>query len=113
MLVIRIELFGAVSGRRKELGCAIIDNIGGDARTGRYRVRLYRTFSHYTSRKRPWREGRVSNFPRLSLGAFDLLLRGLLATVYKRNRTYVRKGDAEAALPGTSDYFYAPDPGRK
>lgn len=112
MLVIRIELWSARTGQRKELGCAAISNVGGGHRRGNYEIELHRSFDRLKERRKPWRKGKVSTFPRLSLGAWDLLLRGLLACVYDRNKTYVREGDEAKGLPGFEG-VYAPDSGGK
>lgn len=112
MLVIRIELWSARTGQRKELGVAAIANVGGTRKRGNYRVTIHRHFYQLVSQRKPWREGRITGFPRLSLGPWDLLLRGLLATVYNRNKKYVREGDAAKGLPGFEG-VYAPDPGGK
>jgi len=110
MLIVRIELWGAVSGVRKEIGCVAISNIGGNRTRGNYRIELHRNFERLRKRKTPYRLGYVSDFPRLSLGVFDLLLRGLLATVYDRNKRYVREGDA-ATGDERPETVYAPRSG--
>lgn len=113
MLVIRIELWGAITRKRTELGVISIANVGGSNYRGNYRVEVHRSLERLLARKKPWRTGAVTDFPRRSLGAFDLLLRALLATVYDRNKSYVREGDAAAAMPGTEGDVYAPNPGGK
>lgn len=40
VLLIRIELLGAVSGKRKELGVIGISNVGGSQYRGTYKVQL-------------------------------------------------------------------------
>lgn len=110
MLLIRIELWSARTGQRKELGCAAISNVGGSRSRGNYGIELHRSFDRLKARKKPWRTGRVTAFPRLSLGPWDLLMRGLLSCIYDRNKTYVREGDAAKGLPGASG-VYAPDSG--
>lgn len=113
MIVVRIELWSGRTGQRRELGCAIIANdASGSAKRGNYVIRLHKTLSDAVLRKPPWRSGSMTGFPRRSLKAWDLLLRGLLACVYDRNKTYVREGDAAKGLPGFEG-VYAPDPGGK
>lgn len=90
MLLIRVELWSARTGQRKELGCAAIANVGGSIKRGRYHVRLARTFDRLRAGK-VWREAHVDGFPRRSLGAWDLLLRALLATVADRNRNAINE----------------------
>lgn len=85
MLVIRIELWGAVTGKRTELGFMTISNIGGTGYRGNYEVRLARNLGRMRAGK-VWRTATLSDFPRRSLGVFDLTLRALLWAVGDRNR---------------------------
>lgn len=97
MLIVRIELWSARTGQRKELGCASICNVGGSAKRGNYAVEIHRSFNNLKARKKPWRSGEVFTFPRRSLGAWDLLLRALLSTILDRNT-----GATRNALNGLS-----------
>lgn len=58
-----------------------IANIGGTVARGNYVVRL----SIKGQPERIWKQGRVINFPRRKLGAYDLLYRALKDTVGERN----------------------------
>lgn len=99
MLVIRIELWSAITGKRTELGTVTITNVGGTKTRGNYEVRLFKK----GAKKSIWKKGIVEGFPRLRLGAYDLLLRGLAAMVGSRNpealsiamEHYDREDDAE------------------
>lgn len=42
MIVVRVELWSAVTGRRTELARMMIDNVGGDHALRDYEVRTYR-----------------------------------------------------------------------
>lgn len=79
MLRVTIEIFPrGDESRRRTIGVVDITNTGtGDPTTGNYAV----TMAKDTTRFRPgvWRRGTVSGFPRLRLGAYDLLLRALVA----------------------------------
>jgi hypothetical protein len=99
MIVVRIELWSARTGAKKELGVVVIDNIGGSKSRGDYRIRLARTWKRFLAGKL-YREGRVNYFPRLSLGGFDLLLRGLLVTVGDRNVKAILNETDAVCRPG-------------
>ncbi len=83
MIVIRMELWPRGDrSRAKHLGTATIANVGGSQSVGNYRAEL----STRGNNPRPWRSGSVTGFPRLRLGAWDLLFRALQAIVGDRNR---------------------------
>lgn len=86
MIVCRIEMWpGGDQSRAYDLGCVEITNEGGTESHGDYAVRL--TKSARLS-KRPgtaWKRGAVLRFPRLRLGAYDLLLRALANVIGDRN----------------------------
>lgn len=105
MLVVRIELWSARTGARSELGVAVISNVGGTATRGNYSVELHRTFERAKQRRPPYRAATFKDFPRKSLGAFDLLLRALLWTMGDRNKKeleLVRKSHASKGVDGPS-----------
>ena len=84
MVRVTIELLPKGSElHKRHLGTMEItnDRSNGPGPVGAYDVRL-------SKRGRPqvlWRRGRVESFPRLALGAYDLLFRALAATVGSRN----------------------------
>lgn len=84
MVRITIELLPRGSeAHKRHLGTMEIanDRTGGSGPLGSYDVRL-------SKRGRPnvlWRTGKVERFPRLALGAYDLLFRALAATIGSRN----------------------------
>lgn len=82
MLVVKIELWPhGDESRARVLGRAEIANDGSGTRTrGNYVVRLFRDMTTQTE----WRSAIVTGFPRLRLGAFDLLFRALVNTVGNR-----------------------------
>lgn len=85
MIVVKIVMWPkGVEAREYPLGEVRIANIGGDEKTGSYKVELWKS-QRKGARPRLFRSGLVMNFPRLRLNAFDLLLRGLAACVGSRN----------------------------
>lgn len=75
MIVVRVELHSARTGKVKEIGRMLIDNIsmrGNDSRRGDYRIRLLKRGA-----KQVLREGRVMDYPRLSYNVWRLVFRGL------------------------------------
>lgn len=87
MIYIRVELWPhGDESRKREIGTAIIDNVGGSVSTGNYRVRLLKS-AEYAKRPGVWKQGAVTGFPRLRLGPWDLLFRALAscAGMDKRN----------------------------
>jgi hypothetical protein len=96
MIVVRVELHGARTGRVLELGTVIIDNVGGTDTRGDYRTRAYRKgtwarFMGYVQpapawalvrKAKPSREGSVTNHPRLSAPIWTLVRKGLESMGY-------------------------------
>ena len=107
MLVIRLELWPrGDSTRARSLGVASITNVGGNRDVADYEVVLFKSpeYSKHAE-KRPlpvmlthpltreiWKKGRVEAFPRLVLGPWDLLFRGLGALVAGRRNPNVEDG---------------------
>lgn len=99
MIYIRVELWPkGDESRKREIGTAIIDNVGGTATTGNYRVRLLKS-PEYAKRTGVWKQGAVVGFPRLRLGPWDLLFRALAACVSERNRGTSAEGEIGAEAP--------------
>lgn len=76
MIIVKIELHSARTGKISEIGRLLIDNIsrtGNDSRRGDYRVRLMRRGTF----KQVHREGVVLNYPRLSYSVWRLVFRAL------------------------------------
>ncbi len=87
MLVIKVELWPkGDESRAREIGRGLIANVGGDAQTGHYEVRLLKSAEYSRNPGDVWKRGRVQGFPRLVLGPWDLLLRGLVAACGRRSR---------------------------
>ena len=82
MLRITIEVLShGDTTNPKHLGTAlIINDCTGTAETGNYTI----TLSKWGSPKEIWKSGKLSGFPRLKLGPWDLLLLALIATIGDR-----------------------------
>jgi hypothetical protein len=115
MIVVRVELHGAVSKRVTLLGAMVIANDGAceDARRGNYDVKVARKADAGDLRKLsrdPLRRGRVERYPRLSYNVWRLVLRAL-AAAFPEERVSLPDVDAmelEAAASAAS----APGEGR-
>lgn len=80
MLVVKIELHSAVTGKVTTLATGKIVNTGAGTPTqGNYRIELR------DAAGRPWRSGTVEGFPRKRLLAWDLLYRALRNLIAERN----------------------------
>ncbi len=93
MLVVKIELHSAVTGKVTILATGKIVNTGtGTPTRGNYSVLLR------DAAGRQWKRGAVEDFPRKRLLAWDLLYRALEKLVGPRNRAL--KTAADGALIG-------------
>jgi len=80
MLVIRIELHSANTGRVTTLATGKITNTGtGTPAQGNYRFKLN------DANGREWQVGTINRFPRKRLLAWDLLYRCLKSVISERN----------------------------
>jgi len=87
MLVVKIEMWPkGDKTKARVLGEAEIANVGGTQEVGDYDVRLLK----WGAGRRTWKKGRVTGFPRLKLGPWDLLYRALAAIVAGRNQGTAR-----------------------
>lgn len=87
MIVVRVELHSAINGEVSEIGRAYIDNIGGDANLGDYRVRtLNGRNTRALDRGVVQREGRVIGHPRLREHVWNLVAKALSRTGYGDRR---------------------------
>ena len=92
MIVIRVELHSTVTRKVTEIARMHISNIGGSRQVGHYSARTYRgRSSEQLSRGELQRQGSVRNYPRLSLHAWHLVARALIAMKYA--------GDVELEQP--------------
>lgn len=85
MLVVRLEHWpDSDEAKRRPVGEVRIVADGGDREIGHYRVELIKN-TDFAKREGPWRAGKVLNFKRQQMGAYDLLLRALVACIAGRN----------------------------
>jgi hypothetical protein len=87
MIVVKVELWSAINGRKTELARMTIDNIGGTASRGDYRIRTLRgrsaeALDRALLSNTVQREGRVAGHARLALHVWHLVAKGLLAAGY-------------------------------
>ena len=84
MIVIRVELHSAITGKVKEIGRVVIDNIGGTRTRGNYRCRAYRAGSRLTAglEKNVIRRGAVADHARLAEPVWNLVAKALEAMGY-------------------------------
>jgi len=83
MLILKLELHSAITGKTTQIAQAIIANDGGavQANVGHYDVKVARKgkFALPDNWHNPLRTGRVENYPRLSYNVWRLVIRALLS----------------------------------
>lgn len=85
MIIVRVELHSAIDGQVTEIARMAIDNIGGTATRGNYRVRTLRGRSAASlARFKVQREGRVHGHARLALHVWWLVAKALAAVGYSK-----------------------------
>lgn len=90
MIVVKLEMWpGGREEGKYDLGRIEIAN---DAKTtlkdrtlGSYVVKLFKSTAHGATKPGIWRKGRVEEFPRKRLGAYDLVFRALQKVLGERN----------------------------
>ncbi|QNQ09287.1 hypothetical protein [Sphingomonas alpina] len=87
MIVVKVELWSAVDGQRRELARMTIDNIGGDVTRGDYRTRTMRGRSEQQLHRAMLtnsltREGKVLGHQRLKLHVWNLVAKALTGMGY-------------------------------
>ncbi len=101
MIVVRVELWSAITGEKTELARMVIDNIGGDTQQGDYRCRTLRgrsaaALDRSQNSIKPGnvtREGRVFGHPRLREHVWNLVAKALLGMGYGVRREVVDDED--------------------
>lgn len=83
MIVVRVELWSAVTGRKTELARMHICNVGGTNTRGDYEAVAFRGRDAETLNKLvPQRCGEVKNYPRLAMHVWTLVGRALKSMGY-------------------------------
>jgi len=82
MIVVKVELHSAITGKVTEIGQMVIDNLGtGTPSSGNYRARVARRGADFMKMVRgnskPVREGEVNDYPRLTATVWKLVYRSL------------------------------------
>lgn len=89
MIVVRVELHSAVTGKVTELARAHIANIGGTNTLGDYSITTLRGRSAADlDRRVPQRSGKVSGHPRLSEHVWHLVAKALTSVGYGKARAH-------------------------
>ena len=93
MIVIKVELWSAITGSKQELARMVIDNVGGDVNRGDYRTRTLRGRDEgaldRAMRSTPMgstREGFVEGHPRLREHVWNLVAKALASMKYGEKR---------------------------
>lgn len=91
MIVVKVELWSAITGERSEIARMTIDNTGGDMTHGDYRVRTFRGRSEKALhnamvKNTTQREGKVLQHPRLREHVWNLVAKALNNTGYGKTK---------------------------
>ena len=91
MIVIKLELHSAITGKVTEIGRTIIANTGScdDITRSDYTVYVSRRgkeFSNKRTLRSPLRKGSVEDYPRLTYNVWRLVTRGLLSAFPEEQR---------------------------
>lgn len=89
MIIVRVELWSAITGQTTELARMQIDNIGGTLDRGNYHVATMRgrdadTLTRSMMNKSYTHEGEVMNHPRRAKHVWVLVLKALTALGYAK-----------------------------
>ena len=83
MIIVRVELHSAITGKVSEIARMGIANIGGTKQNGNYGCETYRGRDSATlDQRRPQRNGYVNDYPRLRIHVWHLVARALAAMSY-------------------------------
>ena len=86
MIVVRVELWSAITGKVTEIARAEICNVGGSAEIGDYETRSLRGRSATAFAQRTiQRRGKVTGHRRKALHVWNLVAKALLAMGYGAN----------------------------
>jgi len=100
MIIVRVELHSAITGKITEIARMGIANIGGTRTRGDYSVKTYRGRSaEELNRRVPERSGQVTNYPRLAIHVWHLVARALLTMNYTGERPADQQSDMLDAAP--------------
>jgi hypothetical protein len=101
MIVVRVELWSAVTHEVTELARMKICNRGGTAESGDYSVTTYRgRCKADLDRHVVTRTGAIAGYPRLALHVWHLVAYALASTGYFRGTDQLRESEAAAIKQG-------------
>lgn len=104
MLIIRVELHSAVTGKVSELARMQIANVGGTSANGDYHATTFRGRDKAALDKRQGqRSGEVRNYPRLSIHVWHLVARALIAMGYAGKAMVAQASDIDAPRGNYAD----------
>lgn len=89
MLVVRVELHSAITGKVTEIGRTYIYNVGGTTEVGEYEVKVAKEENFDEGLRAtlddPMREGEVKDYPRLDYNVWRLVSRALRSAFPEEN----------------------------
>ena len=98
MIVVKVELHSAITGRISEIARMNICNVGGTNTKGDYHCETLRGRSTEAfARRSVQRTGGVKNYPRLAIHVWHLVARSLASMGYAGKELQVQEGDMEDA----------------
>lgn len=104
MIVVRVELHSAVTGKVTELARAHISNIGGTKTSGDYHAKTFRgRMAQQLNRMISGRSAIVMNYPRLSIHVWHLVARALIAMGYAGKAEQLQASDLSEKHTQISD----------
>jgi hypothetical protein len=94
VIVVKVELHSAITGRISEIARMNICNVGGTHTKGDYQCETLRGRSTEAfARRSVQRLGSVKNYPRLAIHVWHLVARSLVAMGYAGKELQVQEGD--------------------
>lgn len=87
MIVVRVELHSAITGKTTEIARAVVCNVGGSVQRGEYLALALRGRKRVETKdmkeQHVMRRGKVHSYPRKSKHVFCLVVRALRAMGYE------------------------------
>lgn len=97
MIVVRVELKSAITGLTTELARMHICNVGGTQTKGDYEcTTLFGRSKDELDKGRKQRNGRVVNYPRLSVHVWHLVARALMSMGYAGKDMIAQASDTDS-----------------
>ena len=94
MIIVRVELHSAITGKVTEIARAQICNVGGTSTKGDYQAIAFRGRDKVTlDNRQEQRSGHVLGYPRLSIHVWHLVARALIAMGYAGKAEQAQQSD--------------------